>query len=140
MVRLLNIARRYRTGGEKRTRNIEALHCGRQSTTQYCTIKAHKVFCCQYADEAGGQCCAHSLLLVKGHCDAVARDYDAIEHTALGMVQLGPGGMSPTNLIGFRHGLAGIGIQQFIFNNPTVHEIAPLEMIGREVMQAVADL
>jgi hypothetical protein len=27
-----------------------------------------------------------------------------------------------------------------VVNNPTAHEIAPLEMIGREVMQAVAEL
>ncbi len=56
------------------------------------------------------------------------------------MVRLGPGGMSPAELIDFCRGLAGIGIQQFIFSIPTVHEITPLETIGREVMQAVADL
>ena len=35
--------------------------------------------------------------------------------------------------------LAGIGIQHFIFSMPNVHDIAPIEMIGREVIPAVAD-
>ncbi len=82
----------------------------------------------------------HKLDVLKGHCDAVGRDYDEIERTALGMVNLGPGGMSPADLIGFCRGLASIGIQQFIFSIPTVHEITPLEIIGREVIEAVAEL
>ena len=56
-----------------------------------------------------------------------------IERTALGMAMLGPGGMSPTDLIGFRRGGANIGIQQYIISIPNVHEIEPLEIIGREV-------
>jgi len=53
----------------------------------------------------------HKLDVLKGHCDAVGRDYNAIERTALGMVRLGPGGMSPADVIGFCRGLAGLGIQ-----------------------------
>ena len=82
----------------------------------------------------------HKLDVLKGHCNAVGRDYDAIERTALGMVRLGPGGMSPAELIDFCRGLAGIGIQQFIFSIPNVYEITLLETIGREVVEAVADL
>ena len=82
----------------------------------------------------------HKLDVLKGHCDAIGRDYGEIERTALGVVMLGPGGMSPAELIGFCRGLASLGIQQFIFSIPNVHEVTPLETIGREVMQAVADL
>ena len=53
---------------------------------------------------------------------------------------LGPGGMTPADLIGFCRGLASIGIQQFIFSIPNVYEITPLEIIGREVIEAVAAL
>lgn len=56
----------------------------------------------------------------------------------LGVATLGPGGMTPADLIGFCRGLASIGIQQFIFSIPNVHEITPLEIIGREVIEAVA--
>ena len=82
----------------------------------------------------------HKLDVLKSHCDAVGRDYADIERTALGMVRFGPGGMSPADLIGFCRGLAGIGIQQFIFSIPNVHEITPLEIIGREVIEAVAEM
>ncbi len=80
----------------------------------------------------------HKLEVLKGHCDDVGRDYSEIERTALGVVMLGPGGMTPADLIGFCRGLASIGIQQFIFSIPNVHEITPLEIIGREVIEAVA--
>lgn len=82
----------------------------------------------------------HKLDVLKGHCDAVGRDYAEIERTALGVVMLGPGGMTPADLIGFCRGLASIGIQQFIFSMPNVYELAPLKTIGREVMEAVAEL
>ena len=36
--------------------------------------------------------------------------------------------------------LAGLGIQQAIFNMPNVHDIAPLEEFGREIIPAVAAL
>jgi len=35
--------------------------------------------------------------------------------------------------------LASLGIQHFIFSMPNVHEITPIEVIGREVIPAVAD-
>ena len=82
----------------------------------------------------------HKLDVLKGHCDAVGRDYAEIERTALGMAMLGPGGMSPTDLIGFCRGLASIGFQQYIISIPNVYEIEPLELIGREVIEAIAEL
>jgi hypothetical protein len=36
--------------------------------------------------------------------------------------------------------LAGLGIQHAIFNMPNVHEIAPVETFGREIIPAVAGL
>jgi F420-dependent oxidoreductase-like protein len=103
-------------------------------------------FVAQYADACnlfafgGLDQLRHKLDVLKGHCDAVGRDYDAIERTALGMVRLGLGGMTPADVISFCRGLASIGIQQFIFSIPNVHEITPLEIVGQEVMEAVAEL
>ena len=82
----------------------------------------------------------HKLDVLKSHCDAVGRDYAEIERTALGMVRFGPGGMSPADLIGFCRGLASIGFQQYIVSIPNVHEIEPLELIGREVIDEIAGL
>ena len=103
-------------------------------------------FVAQYADACnlfafgGLEQLRHKLDVLKGHCDAVGRDYAEIEKTALGMVRLGPGGMSTAEVIGFCRGLAGIGVQQLIFSMPNVYEIAPLDLIGREVIPAVAAL
>jgi F420-dependent oxidoreductase-like protein len=103
-------------------------------------------FVAQYADACnlfafgGLDQLGHKLDVLKGHCEAVGRDYAEIEKTALGMVRLGPGGMAPADVIGFCRGLAGIGVQQLIFSMPNVYEIAPLEVIGREVIPAVAAL
>ena len=82
----------------------------------------------------------HKLDVLKRHCDAVGRDYDEIERTALGSVNLGDGGMTVDEVIGLCERLARVGIQHFIFSMPNCHEIAPLEVIGREVIPAVAEL
>jgi hypothetical protein len=47
--------------------------------------------------------------------------------------------MSASDLIATCRSLAGLGIQHFIFNMPNVHEITPIEVIGREVVPAVAE-
>ncbi len=89
----------------------------------------------------GGPEMLHQKLeVLKRHCAEVGRDYQEIEKTALGAVNLGPGGMSPSQMIGLCQGLAQAGIQHFIFSMPNVQEIQPLEIIGREVIPAVAGL
>ena len=98
----------------------------------------------QYADACnlfafmGNEGLAHKLDVLKRHCDDVGRDYDEIEKTALGMVMLGEGGMSPADLIGMCRGLANVGMDSFIFSLVNVHDITPIETIGREVIPAVA--
>jgi F420-dependent oxidoreductase-like protein len=81
----------------------------------------------------------HKFEVLKRHCDDVGRDYNEIERTTLGMVMLGSGGMSTDDLIGMCRNLADIGVQHFIFSMPNVHDITPIETIGREVIPAVAD-
>lgn len=99
----------------------------------------------QYADACnlftfmGNDELARKLDVLKAHCDDIGRDYAEIERTALGVVHLGDGGMSTTELIDMCRDLAAIGIQHFIFSMPNSHEIAPLEAIGRTVIPAVAE-
>lgn len=77
------------------------------------------------------------LDVLRRHCDDVGRPYNEIERTALGMVNLGTGGMSVSDVIAVCRGLADIGIQHFIFSMPNDHEITPIEVIGREVIPVV---
>ncbi|MCP4361826.1 MAG: LLM class F420-dependent oxidoreductase [Chloroflexi bacterium] len=99
----------------------------------------------QYADACnlfafmGNEGLAHKLNVLKAHCDDVGRDYDEIEKTALGFVMLGEGGSSPADVIEMCRGLADTGIDTFIFSIGNVHDITPIEIIGREVIPAVAN-
>jgi hypothetical protein len=47
--------------------------------------------------------------------------------------------MTPADLIETCRELAAAGIQHAIFNLPNVHEIEPVETIGRLVIPAVAE-
>jgi len=80
------------------------------------------------------------LAILKEHCNALGRDYGSIEKTTLGTLDLQPGKMTASDVIGQCRALAAMGVQQAIFNIPSVHEIAPLEVFGRDIIPAVANL
>jgi F420-dependent oxidoreductase-like protein len=98
----------------------------------------------QYADACNlfgtPETVSPKLEILKRHCEALDRDYGAIEKTTLGTVELAPGKMSAADVIALCRRLAAIGVQHAIFNQPNVHEIRPLEVFGREIIPAVADL
>ena len=82
----------------------------------------------------------HKLEVLQRHCEDVGRDYEEIERTALGTVNLGPEGMGPDDVIEMCEELGEAGIEHLIFNMPNVHEISPLETFGQKVIPAVAEL
>lgn len=100
----------------------------------------------EYADAcnlfayAGTDVLQHKLDVLRRHCDDVGRDYDEIEKTTLGTVHIAEGEMSADDVIAQCQQLADAGIQHAIFNMPNVHDIAPLETFGEEIIPAVADL
>jgi len=100
----------------------------------------------QYADACnlfaygGADLIRHKLDVLRGHCEAVGRDYEEIERTALGTVNLADDGMKADQVIDLCRELNEAGIEHLIFNMPNVHEIWPLETFGEKVIPAVADL
>ena len=101
----------------------------------------------QYADACnlfamvGNDVIAHKLNVLQQHCADLGRDYNEIERTILARPDLGSDGKSTANLIENCRAWAELGIQQVILSAvPNIHEITPLETIGREVIPAVADL
>ncbi|HMN47415.1 MAG TPA: LLM class F420-dependent oxidoreductase [Povalibacter sp.] len=78
------------------------------------------------------------LDVLKQHCDRLGRDFGTIETTILNTVHLAPGKMSAKDVIEKCRGFADVGVQHVIFNMPNVHEIAPIETFGREIIPAVA--
>ncbi len=100
----------------------------------------------QYADACnffagiGPEAIAHKLDVLKGHCDDLGRDYNTIERTALVGLRGAPGGLDASALIAECKALAGLGFQHIIYSAvPDVETLAPLELIGREVIPAVAE-
>jgi hypothetical protein len=80
------------------------------------------------------------LDILKRHCDEVGRDYAQIEKTCMGRAHLAAGQESAADLIARCKALAAVGVQHAIFNMPNVHELAPLEAFGREVIPEMAGL
>ena len=60
--------------------------------------------------------------------------------STLGTVDLQPGKMDAAAVVEQCKQLANIGVDQAIFNIPTVHEIKPLEVFARDIIPAVAEL
>ena len=80
------------------------------------------------------------LEVLRRHCEAEGRDYDAIEKTCVFAFDAGEGGEKADELAEQLRRLAGMGIETVIGFVPGVERITPLETIGREVIPAVENL
>lgn len=82
----------------------------------------------------------HKLEVLRAHCEAVGRDYNQIEKTAIFQFDVGERGEKVDDLVGQLHWLAGMGIETVIGSVKDVWRIEPLEIIGERVIPAVAEL
>jgi len=80
------------------------------------------------------------LDILREHCNAVGRNYDEIEKTAMFQFDLGDNGENLGKVIGGLRWLAGMGIQTAIGSVPKIYETKRLELIGERLIPAVADL
>jgi F420-dependent oxidoreductase-like protein len=97
----------------------------------------------RYADACNlqpGPQIPQKLEVLRQHCEAEGRDYDAIEKTCAFAFDVGEDGSKVGELIGQLRWLASMGIQTVLGVVPQVYRIEPLKIIGREVIPAVADL
>jgi F420-dependent oxidoreductase-like protein len=79
------------------------------------------------------------LDVLRRHCENEGRDYDEIEKTCAFAFDVGEDGEKAGELIEQVRWLSGIGVETVIGVVPNVDRITPLEIIGREVVPAVAD-
>ena len=77
---------------------------------------------------------------LRRYCEAEGRDYDAIEKTCPFRFDVGEDGSRVGELIDQLRGLAAMGIQTVFGKVMNDHRIAPIEVVGREVIPAIADL
>jgi alkanesulfonate monooxygenase len=82
---------------------------------------------------------AHKLEVLRGHCDAVGRDYDEIEKTVMGPLDPGPSGERVADLIDSMRGLADLGVTHYHGSVPDAASIRPIELLGQRVVSAIAD-
>jgi len=80
------------------------------------------------------------LAILRQHCEAEGRDFDAIERTCAWRFDAGEDGAKAGELIEQLRWLGGMGVQTVIGAVPHIELIRPLEVIGREVIPAVVDL
>jgi F420-dependent oxidoreductase-like protein len=95
---------------------------------------------CNFFFRAGTDVLRQKIDILKEHCDQVGRNFDEIELTTLDSVHLAPGQTTPAEMIARCKEARALGFQHVIVNMPNVSEIKPLEVIGREVIPAVASM
>jgi F420-dependent oxidoreductase-like protein len=83
---------------------------------------------------------ARKLDVLRAHCDAEGRDYDDIEKTCYFRFDVGERGERAGAVVEQLAGLAKLGFSMAIGAVANVWSITPLEVIGSEVIPAVADL
>jgi alkanesulfonate monooxygenase SsuD/methylene tetrahydromethanopterin reductase-like flavin-dependent oxidoreductase (luciferase family) len=95
---------------------------------------------CNLFTYAGAAEVGRKLEVLRRHCDAEGRDFEAIERTTLGTVHLAPGRQSPADVIRELRELAKVGVQHAIVNLPNVHEVTPVETLAKQVLPAIREL
>jgi F420-dependent oxidoreductase-like protein len=97
----------------------------------------------RYADACNirpGPDIPQKLETLRRFCDEERRDYDAIEKTSPFAFDVGEDGSKVGELLGQLRWLAGMGIQTVLGVVPDIDRITPLQILGREVVPAAAEL
>jgi alkanesulfonate monooxygenase len=80
------------------------------------------------------------LDVLRGHCEAVGRDYDEIEKTVMLPLDIGERGEKVDALRSAMERFAKLGVHEMHGVVPRVWELTPLEIIGRELVPAAKEL
>jgi alkanesulfonate monooxygenase SsuD/methylene tetrahydromethanopterin reductase-like flavin-dependent oxidoreductase (luciferase family) len=83
---------------------------------------------------------ARKLDVLRAHCDAEGRDYDEIEKTCYFIFDVGKDGEQAGAVVDRLGELAAMGFGTAIGAVANVWDVTPLEIIGSQVIPAVADL
>jgi alkanesulfonate monooxygenase len=81
----------------------------------------------------------HKLTVLRGHCEAIGRDYTEIEKTVMGPLDPGADGEGVDGLVESLCGLAALGITHYHGSVPNAASITPIELLGTRVVPVVAE-
>ena len=76
--------------------------------------------------------------MLRGHCEAVGRDYDEIQKTVMAPLDPGPNGEKVEDLLAELRRLADLGVTHMQGWVPAVSTITPLEILGERVVPVAA--
>ena len=82
----------------------------------------------------------HKLDVLREHCEREGRDYDDIEKTVMFRFDVGEHGERVDETIAELRRLASLGIQVAHGGVRDIWKVTPLEILGKEIIPAVADL
>src|SRR6516165_8643675 len=83
---------------------------------------------------------AHKLDVLRAHCDPEGRDYDDVTKTCYFIFDVGEKGEKAGEVVDQLGRLAEMGFEAAIGAVVGTWDVTPLEIIGSEVIPAVADL
>jgi len=81
---------------------------------------------------------AHKLEVLRGHCEALGRDYDEIEKTVMGRVDPGPDGENVDATLEHLRDLAGLGVTHLQLGIGDGSKTDVLELIGERIIPEAA--
>ncbi|MFL6117134.1 MAG: LLM class F420-dependent oxidoreductase [Catenulispora sp.] len=82
----------------------------------------------------------HKLDVLRGHCETEGRPYDDVEKTVMFPLDLGDKGENIPEVLEQLRALAALGVGEAHIRIPRVWEIEHLELIGREIIPAAAEM
>ena len=83
---------------------------------------------------------AHKLDVLRGHCEALGRDYDEIEKTVMGPIDPGPNGENVDATLEHLRDLAGLGVTHVQMGVGDGSKTDVLELIGERIIPEAAKL
>jgi F420-dependent oxidoreductase-like protein len=95
--------------------------------------------CNLYAFE-GADVVRRKLDVLRRHCEAIGRPFEEIERTAIGAIDVRKGAMSAREAVEYCRNISKAGIQHLIVSMPGDYELTPIELMGKEVIPALAEL
>lgn len=97
----------------------------------------------QYADACnlfGGPEVAHKLDVLRGHCDAVGRDYDGIEKTVMMRLDPGAQGEHVEQVMDELTAMAALGVQHVHTGVPDAADLTRISVFSESIIPAAAEL
>ncbi|MBE2197220.1 MAG: TIGR03560 family F420-dependent LLM class oxidoreductase [Anaerolinea sp.] len=94
---------------------------------------------CNIGDWVGIENMQKALDTLKAHCERLGRDYDTVEKTSLGTVNLSEKDTVKSTINRIQE-LSAMGFTHAIFNMPDVYKTTPLETFAKEIIPAAAAL